>query len=264
MRDAAKPPISACRTLPGSAPALDANKSASPTPPAPNNTFSTSGVSGTMVMMMSAFCAASLALAHPVPPAAVNSWGTPLRECRKSLCPPLIRLSAMGLPMMSRPINPMLIIWGSFLICRNEELYLLLTARDAKDASLVYRLAFLRLALPQVRLRPAQSVLSFRGRLVFAADPALIADFIDVAEQKAVIDFAGPRLVTARRIGELHMRDQLQMLFDGRRKIAFHDLHVVNVVLHEQVVGADCLDEIDGFGGVRQEQARDVARSHRT
>src|SRR5258706_5585912 len=181
----------------------------SATPPAPNNTFSTSGVSGTMVMMMSAFCAASLALAHPVPPAAVNSWGTPLRECRKSLCPPLIRLSAMGLPMMPRPINPILLIWGSFLICRNEEMYLLLAARDAKDASLVYRLAFLRLALPQVRLRPAQSVLSFRGRLVFAADPALIADFIDVAEQKVVIDFAGPRLVTARRIGELHMRDQL-------------------------------------------------------
>src|SRR5258706_12183173 len=75
--------------------------------------------------------------------------------------------------------------------------------------SLVYRLAFLRLALSQVRLRPAQSILSFRGRLVFAADPALIADFINVAEQKDVIDFAGPRPVTARRICGLHLRDQL-------------------------------------------------------
>ena len=45
----------------------------SATPLAPNSTFSTSGVSGTMVMMNSAFCATSLALAQLVPPAAVSS-----------------------------------------------------------------------------------------------------------------------------------------------------------------------------------------------
>ena len=84
--------------------------SPSATPFAPNSTFSTSGVSGTMVMMMSAFCATSFALAHALPPAAVSSCGTPLRLCRKSVWPPLMRFSAMGLPMMPRPTNPMLLI----------------------------------------------------------------------------------------------------------------------------------------------------------
>ena len=36
--------------------------------------------------------------------------GTLRRELRKSLCPPLIRFAAMGLPMMPRPMNPMLLI----------------------------------------------------------------------------------------------------------------------------------------------------------
>jgi hypothetical protein len=31
-------------------------------------------------MMTSAFCATSFALAQALPPAAVSSWGTPLRE----------------------------------------------------------------------------------------------------------------------------------------------------------------------------------------
>ena len=82
------------------------------TPLSPNSTFSTSGVSGTIVMMMSARCATSLALPQGLPPDAMSSCGTPLRECRKRVWPPLMRLAAMGLPMMPRPMNPILLMYS--------------------------------------------------------------------------------------------------------------------------------------------------------
>src|SRR5688572_25537790 len=93
----------------------------SATPLAENSTLSTSGVSGSIRMMISAFCATSFALPRAAPPAAVSSCGTPLREWRCSLCPPLIRFSAMGLPMMPRPMNPMSLIIPPKLIKTRPE-----------------------------------------------------------------------------------------------------------------------------------------------
>jgi len=52
------------------------------TPSVPKRAFSTSIVSGTIVMITSAFWATSFALAHALPPAAVSSCGTPLRLLR--------------------------------------------------------------------------------------------------------------------------------------------------------------------------------------
>jgi hypothetical protein len=46
------------------------------TPSSANSTFSTSGVSGTIVMMMSPFCATSVELAQAFAPASVTSAGT--------------------------------------------------------------------------------------------------------------------------------------------------------------------------------------------
>ena len=76
------------------------------TPFSPNSTFSTSGVSGTMVMTTSAFSATSVAVAQAVMPSACMSAGTPDRLVRNSSWPALRRFSAMGRPMSPRPMNP--------------------------------------------------------------------------------------------------------------------------------------------------------------
>ena len=47
------------------------------TPLSANSTSCTCGVSGTIVMMTSAFCATSLPFAHAIPPASVSVVGTP-------------------------------------------------------------------------------------------------------------------------------------------------------------------------------------------
>jgi len=54
----------------------------SATPAAPNSTASTSGVSGSMAMITSALWATSRDEPQALAPAAINSWGTPLRLCR--------------------------------------------------------------------------------------------------------------------------------------------------------------------------------------
>src|SRR5262247_3289396 len=76
----------------------------------------------------------------------------------------------------------------------------------------------------QVRPRPAQSFRRRPGRLVLATNPALVAQLVDELEQERVIDLARAGLVAARVIGQLHMRNALQIALDGWREIAFHDL----------------------------------------
>src|SRR3954451_17534013 len=85
---------------------------------------------------------------------------------------------------------------------------------------------------------PAQAFLGLALRLVLAADPAVVADVVEMAEQERVIDFTGSRLVAARIVGKLDMGDPGQVLLDRAGEIAFHDLHVIDVVLDEDIVRA--------------------------
>src|SRR3954463_15936584 len=77
----------------------------------PNSAASTCGVSGTIVMTTSPDLAASLPESQALPPAPVSSSGTGLMSYRWSSCPPLIRLWAMGRPMMPSPMKP------TFMLC---------------------------------------------------------------------------------------------------------------------------------------------------
>ena len=52
-------------------------------------------------------------------------------------------------------------------------------------------------------LEPRQTGLGAGQRLVLTANPTLIADAVQVIEQKAVVDFAGARFVATRVIGQL-------------------------------------------------------------
>ena len=57
-------------------------------------------------------------------------------------------------------------------------------------------------------------------------------------QQEAVVDFARAGFVARGRIGDLHVRDPRQVALDRLGEVAFHDLHVIDVVLQEQVVGS--------------------------
>ena len=115
------------------------------------------------VMMMSALLRDLLrARRRPCRPRPSVPRGTPLRALRNSVWPPLIRLSAMGLPMMPRPMNPIV----------HDRAYLRSIGKSSMQ-----RLRYARetsLALPGRR----------RFGLVFAADPARVADASSAASRK--------------------------------------------------------------------------------
>src|SRR5437899_10929764 len=77
------------------------------TPSAAVITSSTSGVSGTIVMMMVAWRATSAGDVAAFAPAPTTSSTAPrLRLYTTRECPPLMRFFAMGLPMTPSPMNP--------------------------------------------------------------------------------------------------------------------------------------------------------------
>jgi hypothetical protein len=80
--------------------------SASAMPLAPNSTASTSGVSGTIVKTMSEsrVTSAALAQARALDPAMASGSGPTVWTYNG--CPSAMRCSAMGDPMMPRPMNP--------------------------------------------------------------------------------------------------------------------------------------------------------------
>src|SRR5881275_3140238 len=82
---------------------------------------------------------------------------------------------------------------------------------------------------------PTEALDRRRPRLVFAPDPATITNSVEMAEQEGIVDLAGARLVAAGVVGKLDMGDARQVLLHGARDVALHHLHVVDIVLHEQI-----------------------------
>ncbi len=69
--------------------------------------FSTSGVSDTMMKMISAFTATSATERQACAPASTStSIVTGRRPCTHSACPARRRFSAIGRPMIPSPMNP--------------------------------------------------------------------------------------------------------------------------------------------------------------
>ena len=81
-------------------------------------------------------------------------------------------------------------------------------------------------------------------RPILAADPAVVAEVVHQAEQERIVDLAGAGLVAPRVIRELHVGNELDIFFDGRGEIAFHDLHVIDVVLQKQVVRTHLANDV--------------------
>src|SRR5476651_2474353 len=95
------------------------------------------------------------------------------------------------------------------------------------------------------RCAPAQASGRRLQRRIFAADPAVVADVVEQPEQVAVVDLAGARLVAARRVGQLDVFDQRQVGADRVAQFAFHALHMIDVVLQEQIRPGAVGDQLD-------------------
>ena len=78
-------------------------------------------------------------------------------------------------------------------------------------------------------------------------------------EQEAVVDLAGARFVAPWIVGQLDMVDVWQVRLHRARQITFHDLHVVDVVLQEQVGAAHFVLNRQRLRRVVQVEARNVA-----
>src|SRR6476620_7558734 len=78
-------------------------------------------------------------------------------------------------------------------------------------------------------------------------------------EEKCVVNLTGSRFVASRIVGELHVRYQRKIRLDRAREIAFHDLHMVDVVLQKEVVGTDFVDDLQRLPRARQVKTRNIA-----
>src|SRR4029079_9180038 len=109
---------------------------------------------------------------------------------------------------------------------------------------------------------PTEALYGRRPRLVFAPDPAAITNSVEMAEQEGIVDLARPRLIAAGVVGELDMGDAGEVPWQASRDAALHDLHVVDVVLHEQVARTYVCNELKRLLGPVQKEAGDVDRAY--
>ena len=96
-------------------------------------------------------------------------------------------------------------------------------------------------------------------RLVLGADPAGVADAVEVLVEEGIVDLARPRLVAAGIVRELDMRDAAEVGLDGAGEIPLHDLHVVDVVLQKRLSEPTRVDDRQRLPRRVQEEAGNVA-----
>ena len=100
---------------------------------------------------------------------------------------------------------------------------------------------------------PSEAVDRRRPRPVFAPDPATITNSVEMPEQEGIVDLAGAGLVAAGIVGKLNVRNMSQVLLQASRDVTLHHLHVVDVVLHEQIARPHVGDDLNGLRGAVEE-----------
>src|SRR6266403_295211 len=98
-----------------------------------------------------------------------------------------------------------------------------------------------------------------RLRLVFAADPAAISDLVKMSKKEGIVDLSCAGFVASGIVGQLHVSDTSKMLSQRWRDIALHHLHVVDVILNEEIIRSDIGDKLNRLLCPVQEKARNVA-----
>ncbi len=112
---------------------------------------------------------------------------------------------------------------------------------------------------PEIAAQPPFEPCRPFGRNVLRAHPPAIADPVDPAEEPGEVHLARARLVPVGHVGELDVPDVVELRLDRLRQVAFHDLHVEDVVLDLEVVGADLSDDVERLRGRVQVEAGDRA-----
>jgi hypothetical protein len=82
-------------------------------------------------------------------------------------------------------------------------------------------------------------------------------------EQEGIVDLAGAGLVAAGIVGKLNVRNTSQVLLQASRDVALHHLHVVDIVLHEEVARSYIGNDLKRLFGPVQEEAGDIDRIDR-
>src|SRR5208283_1052772 len=124
--------------------------------------------------------------------------------------PAFLRFSAIGRPMIPRPMNPIFMSLAPYGGSAFSPSW-----RTGRRPAMTRGMATTVVgeASNPERLPPAQAGDGVTRRAVFAADPALVTKGVDPAEHKRPTDFAGSRLIAGWNIRDLHMRDHRHELF---------------------------------------------------
>src|ERR1700716_3680031 len=133
---------------------------------------------------------------------------------------------------------------------------------EANEAN-INHLIFLiraRLCVDRLGLVPSEAFDSGCLRFVFAANPAAISDLVEKSKQEGIVDLSSARFVAARVIGQLDMSDTSKVLSQRWRDITFHHLHVVDVILNEEIIGFDVGNDLNGLLRPVQKETRNIAR----
>jgi hypothetical protein len=118
----------------------------------------------------------------------------------------------------------------------------------------------IRSGVEAIRTSPAQALDSTPAWMIFAANPAGIAQFVDEAEEIRVVDLTHIWFMAPGIPGNLKMSDDLEMCANLLGQVAAHDLAMVQVHLQQQVVAPDFLNNLMGVISGIEEIPRHVAR----
>src|SRR3954468_3908524 len=151
--------------------------------------------------------------------------------------PAATRLAAIGAPMIPRPMKPTVVIS-------------LPPAPHFRSGA----------HGPLLGWQPVEAVGAGAARLVLQADPAVVADLLQLPEVVVDVELAGPRLVAARGVGDLHVTRPSNVLSDHLPRIVTVDREVVDVAEQTHVgraaVPLDPVHDRDRVGGGQQRVRR--------
>src|ERR1700712_1551277 len=162
-------------------------------PSSPMATASTSGESGTIVMITSASRTASATGFAPPPPASTSAATlSGLRLWPTTSKPASTRLAAIGPPMIPRPMKATVVMRSAPLLS--------LVRQGCRRSALLGRRA------PGAG-QPVEGVGTGAAGLVLEPDPAVVAGGGDAVEPGVDRELPGARLVAAGGVGDLHVPD---------------------------------------------------------
>ena len=95
---------------------------------------------------------------------------------------------------------------------------------------------------------------------VLGRDVTVVAELVEQREQRREVERTAARLAAPGVVGDLHVRDQLDVLAQRGLEVLAHPRHVEDVVLQRDVGRADGAHERGGVGGARQQVGTVVER----